>query len=171
MIDDMCAGEYTPYFAWLIDRVGGDDWWEEYIPSLVRLFSRKYYYVNPIDSGTYEGGIDIRTEAMVDGVDILSIPNGEPSILEVLVALCEKIDDSIMFSEDVGSRTPRWFDDIMTVLNFKKQDGNIDRQIDRFLEGKAQICKRMGFGAHEKTLWEQVNLFYSKQFDLETDLI
>ena len=170
MIDGMCVGEYTPYFIWLIDRVGGEEWWGEYIQSLVRLFDRKYYYVNPIDSGSYESGIDIRTAAIFDNVDILSVPNGEPSILEVLVALSEKVDENLMYSELNGNRTARWFDDIMTTLNFKKHDGCIDRQIDRFLEGKAQICKRIRFMPHEKTLWEQVNLFYSKQFDLETDL-
>ena len=158
------------YFHWLVDRVGGEDWWSDYYVSLYRLFDRKYYYVNPIDSSAYESGLGIRTEAIMDGVDILSIPNGEPSVLEVLIALCKKIDQSLMYNEDVGDRTPRWFDDIMTVLNFKKPDGNIDRQIDRFLEGKAQITKRMRFEPHEKTLWEQVNTFYVKQFDLESEL-
>ena len=158
------------YFHWLVDQVGGEDWWSDYYVSLYRLFDRKYYYVNPIDSSAYESGLGIRTEAIMDGVDILSIPNGEPSVLEVLIALCKKIDQSLMYNEDVGDRTPRWFDDIMTVLNFKKQDGNIDRQIDRFLEGKAQITKRMRFEPHEKTLWEQVNTFYVKQFDLESEL-
>ena len=158
------------YFHWLVDQVGGEDWWSDYYVSLYRLFDRKYYYVNPIDSSAYESGLGIRTEAIMDGVGILSIPNGEPSVLEVLIALCKKIDQSLMYNEDVGDRTPRWFDDIMTVLNFKKPDGNIDRQIDRFLEGKAQITKRMRFEPHEKTLWEQVNTFYVKQFDLESEL-
>lgn len=158
------------YFHWLVDQVGGEDWWSDYYISLYRLFDRKYYYVNPIDSSAYESGLDIRAVAIMDGVDILSIPNGEPSVLEVLIALCKKVDQSLMYNDDVGDRTPRWFDDIMTVLNFKKPDGNIDRQIDRFLEGKAQITKRMRFEPHEKTLWEQVNTFYVKQFDLESEL-
>lgn len=169
MISDYCD-EYAPYFAWLIYQVGGPEWWDDYTLSLMRLFDRKYYYVNPIDSSAYESGIGIRTDAIFDNVDILSIPNGEPSVLEVLIALSMKIDKNIMYSELNGNRAARWFDDIMTALNFKKPDGNIDRQIDRFLEGKAQITKRLRFEPHEKTLWEQVNMFYSKQFDLESDL-
>ena len=165
------AGEYALYFKWLIDKVGGDEWWDDYMLSLSRLLERKYYYVNPIDEAVYDGGRNLRTEAIFDGVEVMAIPNGETTILEALVFLAEQIDIHLMYNEDAGKRTARWFDDIMTVLNFKKLDGAVDRQIDRFLDGKAQITKRIRYEPYERTLWEQVNQFYSKQFDLESDMM
>lgn len=164
------AGEYALYFEWLIEKVGGEDWWGDYMFALSRMFERKYYYVNPIDEAVYDGGRNLRTEAIFDGVEVMSIPNGETTVLEALIFLAEQIDTHLMYNEDTGSRIPRFFDDIMISLNFKKEDGMIDRQIDRFLDGKAQITKRVKFEPYEKTLWEQVNQYYSKQFEIESDL-
>ena len=153
------AGEYALYFEWLIEKVGGEDWWGDYMFALSRMFERKYYYVNPIDEAVYDGGLNLRTEAIFDGVEVMSIPNSETTVLEALIFLADQIDTHLMYNEDTGSRIPRFFDDIMDALNFKKEDGAIDRQIDRFLDGKSQITKRVKYEPYAKTLWEQVNQY------------
>lgn len=171
MRDSLLAGENALYFEWLIDKVGGEEWWEDYVYSLIRLFERKYYYVNEIDRSVAVNGKALRTEAIEDGVPPLAVPADayETSILEALVALSIKIDEILMRSMQGYKRPERWFNDIMNVLGFKREDGDIDIMIDRFLNGTNQIVRGRKFKPHQKTIWEQVNLFYMDQFNLEND--
>ena len=167
----MLVGDNVDYFEWLIDKVGGAGWWEPYTRALVRLFERKYHYVNPIDAYVASIGKDLRTEAIIEGVEIISIPSDafEVSVLEVLIALAEQIDSILLRSMSGVRRPERWFDDLMNVLNFKEEDGEIDIQIDRFLNGTNQITRGRRVKPFSRTIWEQVNLYYMDQFDLETD--
>lgn len=171
MIESQIAGENAPYFEWLIDKVGGEFWWGDYIYALYRLFERKYYYVNEIDASVASYGKELRTEAIIDGVAPISVPADayEVSILEALVALAERVDLILMRSPSGLRRPERWFDDFMTVLGFKDETGNIDFQIDRFLNGTNQITRGRKSKPFSRTIWEQVNLFYLDQFDIETD--
>lgn len=171
MIKCQIAGDNAPYFEWLIDKVGGEFWWGDYILPLFRLFERKYYYVNEIDASVSSYGKSLRTDAIVDGVSPISVPADayEVSILEALVALAERVDTILMRSASGLRRPERWFDDFMTVLGFKDELGDIDIQIDKFLDGTNQIVRGKKFKPFSRTIWEQVNLFYLDQFDIETD--
>ena len=171
MKDSMLAGENTPYFEWLIDRVGGAGWWEEYVYALIRLFERKYYFVNPLDKVMVTRGKALRTDAIIEGVEPISIPADayEVSCLEALIGLAENVDEILMRSLTGIRRPERWFNDFMTVLGFKEESGEIDIQIDQWLSGKNQITHGRKTKPYVRTIWEQVNMFYLDQFELETD--
>ena len=162
------AGEYALYFQWLIDQVGGEEWWGDYGLALIRLFDKAYYFVNRVDSAAYENGRALRTEAIFDGIDPAVIPTDDTRVLEVLVSLAKDVDLHLMHNPAVGDRSPRWFEDMMNTLGFLDQSGEIDSEIDIFLAGKSQITKKRRTPAYSQSLWEQVNMFYLDQFDLET---
>lgn len=169
MRNSMLAGEYTLYFEWLINKVGGEDWWDEYTESLIRLFERSYYYENVIDSACAMRGKDLRTEAIIDGIPAIAIPNGEASVLEVLISLAIRVNDELLPSDDEEDRSAKYFDDILEVLGMKVSEDYIDNAIDRFLAGKSQITRRRKLRPFEATLWQQANMFFYDQFKIETD--
>lgn len=167
----MCSemtGEYSLYFEWLIDQVGGEDWWGDYGLSLVKLFNKRYYFVNELDSAMYEKGKALRTDAIFGGITPIAIPSDETRILEVLVAIAKDVDLKLMYNPRVGDRSARWFEDLMNTLGFNDISGEIDAEIDRFLSGRTQISKKRRTSPFSRSLWEQVNMFYSDQFELET---
>lgn len=159
----LSVGECSEYFDWLCDIVGGKPWVSEYgYEALARLFERAYYWSNPVD-GNLKTHVDIlRGEAMSDGVGPIYIPAGEPSILEVLVVLAQKIDSSIMYDAVIepGERVPSFFHDLMMTLGFTSE--GIDEAIDQFLDGQNVI-------AEGSTLWSQCNQLYYERFNIENE--
>lgn len=158
------AGEYKGYFDWLMDKVGGDEWWADQEPIFVRLLERKYYWTNEIDSGIQEKIENLRLEALVNGVMAAEIVVGEPSVLEVLVYLSTAIDSDIMYDPAIGTcvRTPEFFNDIIVRLGFNCDVEFLDQAIDDFLAGERKI-------GHGDTLWSQCNDLYSTQFMIESE--
>lgn len=95
------AGDYALYFDWLTDIVGGEEWWNGYEMNLIRLFERKYYWRLPLDGNMSQHVIDLRAKAIMIGKILpIYVPNGEPSVLEVLVDLSIKIAYDIMYDGD-----------------------------------------------------------------------
>lgn len=164
MRHDILAGDYAGYFGWLMEQVGGDEWWADQEPTFVRLLERKYYWTNEIDSGIAEKVEKMRIKALVEGVPIIEIPNTEVSVLEVLVHLAIAIDEDIMFDPAIGTgvRTPEFFNDIIVKLGFNCDAEFLDKAIDDFLDG----TRKIGHGA---TLWSQCNDLYSDQFMTESE--
>ena len=90
------AGDYAPYYDWLMDLVGGEEWWGHCEEAMLRVFERKYYWTNPIDGNIQSHIENLRAEALSDMLAIY-IPIGEPSVLEVLVYLAreDEIDHAL----------------------------------------------------------------------------
>ena len=169
MKNSMLAGEHTLYFEWLINKVGGAEWWNDYTESLIRMFERSYYYENVIDSAAALRGKDLRTEAIIDGVPAIAVPNGEVTVLEVLISLAIRVNNELLPNEDGEDRSAKYFDDILEVLGMKVDVDYVDDAIDRFLSGKSQITRRRKLRPFEATLWQQTNMFFYDQFKIETD--
>ncbi len=164
MRHDALAGDHADYFSWLMDQVGGDEWWSDMEPTFVRLLERKYYWTNEIDSGIQDKIENLRVEALYSGIRPSAIPIGEVSVLEVLVYLAKAIDTDIMYDPAIGTcvRTPEFFNDMVIRLGFNCDADFIDSAIDDFLSGDRKI-------SHGNTLWEQVNDLYSDQFMIESE--
>lgn len=167
MIEAMALGDYADYFNWLIDIVGGEDWWSEYGENLVRLFERSFYYENEIDGNLVYEVEKLRIRGLAVRPPIF-VPSTDASVLEVLIVLAEKID-FLLTRRDEESRVPKRFNDFMENLGFKDDVDTIDRQVDRFLDGRNQITR----GRNTRpvpTYWQQVNGFYLDEFNMESDI-
>ena len=157
------AGDYADYYDWLMELVGGVDWWGELENTMLRIFERKYYWTNPIDGNVKEHIEELRARAMRDRVDPLQIPIGEPSVLEVLVYLAIEIDRNVMADGDseTGERVPEFFEAMVQKLGFDCSVDEIDHALDEFLSG----VRVLGPGNY---LWNQAQMLFLKQFEVES---
>lgn len=160
------AGDCAQYFDWLMNIVGGEEWWDGYDENFIRLFERKFYWRHELDSVHKMHVIDLRAKAITLGKILpIFVPNGEPSVLEVLVHLSIKIAFDIMYDpeRDPVEEVPLYFRDLVEVLGFDCKEAYIDQAIDRFLSGERKIAD-IGDNA---TLWQQCNQLYSSRWDIE----
>lgn len=164
------AGEYADYFDYLMNMVGGEQWWSGYDETFIRLFDRQYYWHLELDEN-WQGHVEtLRANAMRYGrVPPLSIPNRWPSVLEVLVALSTAVAMDIMWSQDTDpvERLPEYFNAMVVELGFDCGPEAIDTNIDDFLSGDRKLADP-GIG-RPLTLWEQANLFFRTQFAIENE--
>ena len=164
------AGELGKYFAWLIDQVGGEEWWSGLEDNLARLLWRKYYWNNEVDEGVCKSSLELRTRCMrTTNIPPYLIPADEPSVLEVLVCTAEKIQENLMYNPEYESRTPQFFAELISVLGFDSVTSDqIDERVDAFLDGKIRLYDgEFGADPSNPTLWEQVNAYYKPLFELE----
>lgn len=164
MRNDILAGERRHYFSWLMDKVGGDEWWGDQEAAFVRLLERKYYWTNEIDSGLQERVDMMRMKAISERIPVVEVPIDESSVLEILVYLATAIDSDIMYDPAIGTnvRTPEFFNDIIVRLGFNCDVEFLDQAVDDFLSGDVKI-------GHGETLWAQCNDLYSDQFMIESE--
>lgn len=156
------AGDYAPYYDWLMDLVGGEEWWGHCEEAMLRIFERKYYWTNPIDGNIQSHIENLRAEALSDMLAIY-IPIGEPSVLEVLVYLAREIDSTVMADGEWvrGERVPEFFETMVQKLGFDCSSDEIDHALDEFLSGE----RMLGPG---KLLWNQAQMLFLKQFEVES---
>lgn len=159
------AGAYAPYYEYIMHIVGGEEWWDQLGDNMLRLFERKYYWKHPIDENWKEHVNTFRANAMRSVLPIYILP-GEPSVLEVLVCLTIRVGVNIMYTEDTDyvERLPEYFNDIIRELCFDCDFSGIDSAIDDFLESRTALASD---GDRRLTLWEQANIFFQDQFDIE----
>lgn len=164
------AGDYKEYFEYLLDLIDADRLCDGKEMNLLRLFERKYYWTLPIDGNMTDRVEELRINAMRIGhVSPIAIPNDEPSVLEILVALSIMVALDLMYDPDtdVRDQIPVFFDDLHSALGFDCYCADIDGAVDDFLSGKSKIADP--HVDREVTLWEQCNYFYRTQFNIEND--
>lgn len=167
MKHSVLAGDFELYFDWLMNIVGGEEWWDGYDENFIRLFERKFYWRLPLDGLLKDHIIDLRAKAIRIGKILpIFVPNDEASVLEVLVFLAIKIAYDLMYSPDRDpvEEVPLYFQDLISALNFDCEKMFIDQEIDRFLSGETKIAE---CGNDDATLWQQCNQFYIGRWKIE----
>ena len=139
------------YFEWLFDLVSGERFAEgiSHRKLLRHLHDTEFIFTISRDGNRAEDGVDLRyrfvrrLERLYYGAtidDLLDCLEGPCSILEMMVALAIRIEESIMDDPDYGDRTSQWFWGMIVNLGLGSQldehydEDYVNKTLDRFLE-------------------------------------
>ena len=130
------------YFEWMCKLVSGID--EECV-SYKKLFKRlheiEFVYSIPKDENRAEDGKDLRRRFgfAVQLVGVERVLRGPCSVLEMMVALAVRCEETIMDDPNFGNRTGQWFWGMIVSLGLGAMDdpryneNRVDEIVDRFL--------------------------------------
>lgn len=131
------------YFEWMCDLVCDRRYTNQitYEKLLRFLHDTEFVYFIPKDENRAEDGIDLRYRFAIhhDYEDIDYCLDGPCSVLEMMVALAIRCEESIMDDPGRGDRTGQWFWGMVSNLGLGSMiDSRFDRQyveevVDRFL--------------------------------------
>lgn len=108
------------YFEWLFNLICGKRFSKSisYRKLLTYLHSIEFTYSIPNDANRAEDGIDLRYRYSVEcgSKEDVGYLDGPCSILEMMIALAIRCEESIMDDPDIGDRTGQWFWGMVTNL-------------------------------------------------------
>lgn len=131
------------YFNWLYEIVCEERYSKDisYHKLLIYLHSREFKYLIPKDENRAADGLNLRYrfELSCDRMPIERYLNDPCSVLEMMIALAIRCEETIMDDPQIGNRTTQWFWGMianlglgnMTDERFDRKEA--DRIIDRFL--------------------------------------
>lgn len=127
------------YFEWLCDIVCGNRFAKEvsYRSLLACLHGIDFIYTIPKDGNRAEDGTDLRYRFAHDDAD--RYLRGPCSVLEMLVALSIRCEETIMDDPSKGDRTGQWFWVMITNLGLgsmtddRYDDRVVYTNVDRFM--------------------------------------
>lgn len=132
------------YFEWMYQLVCQDRFADSisYRKLLTYLHKTAFTYILPKDRNRYEDGIDLRYRFAYEHAEIEDAERyltGPCTVLEMMIALAIRCEETIMDDPNVGDRTGQWFWSMVVNLGLSGMvDHNFDRHfvediIDRFL--------------------------------------
>lgn len=134
------------YFEWMCQLVKDETKTEvSYRKLLYRMYETDFYYIVPMDENRESDGVDLRYrfgfECGVDNRRIASELDIRPcSVLEMMIALAIRCEESIMNDPEQGNRYYIWFWLMITNLGLlpmtddKYNEKWVDTVIDIFLD-------------------------------------
>lgn len=133
------------YFDWLYSKVCGDEKSPgfEYRKLLMQLHSIEFAYLMEKDGDRAEDGVNLRYRFAIthnhDPEFVFNVIWGPCTVLEMMVALAIRCEETIMDDAHIGDRTRQWFWEmahslgIDTMRDSKFDKDFVDRKIDKFL--------------------------------------
>lgn len=165
------------YFEWIYELMCEERYANDisYRRLFTRLYDTEFLYLMPIDKNRAGDGEALRWRfALVRGLDYIPDSlNGSCSVLEMMVALALRCEETIMDDTRYGNRTGQWFWDMIVSLGLGSMyDSNfderyVDKAILRFLyreyepDGKGGLftIKNCDVDLRELEIWDQLNLY------------
>lgn len=128
------------YFGWMVEVVHG----HEYSQLLHRLSTTEFGWTVPLDANRADDGVQLRYRfgrifSYPDYIIASELDDCSCSILEMMVALAIRCEETIMHDQEVGDRTARWFWDMLASLGLQRMtdewydDNYVNNVINRFL--------------------------------------
>ena len=133
------------YLDWMMRKVTNRNTVKSrisYRKLFIFLNSVDFVYTLPRDENRYSDGVCLRYRFLDDlGLDqnLYSELDGPCSVLEMMVALSIRCEESIMSNDEYGDRTPQWFWGMINTLGLgwmsddKFDHSEAEEIIDRFL--------------------------------------
>ena len=167
------------YFNWLLDAVTTKAEQNAYSLVFTTLYSTDFISYDEFDDNLKENAADMRddfynfSKTANKLIDIYGEIDFETSILEVMVYLATRIEDTIMSNPDYGDRTRLWFWYMMESLDIIQYDNDrfdepdIVQKLDNFVERRYE---KNGYGglftledtkidARKTNIWQQAMSF------------
>lgn len=162
------------YFEWMLDIVCGNRYYHtiSYRKLLSHLHDIDFTYIIPMDRNRANDGIDLRYRfALLNGYDdIPECLDGPCSVLEMILALAIRCEESIMDDPCMGDRTKQWFWGMISSLGLgamtddRYDEKFVDDAIFRFLDRKYEPNGRGGLftirncreDMRTKDIWHQL---------------
>lgn len=123
------------YFMWLCDLVDSDRFSGpiSYTKLLMHLHNTEFVFLIPKDQNRAADGISLRyrfatTYRVRDRDLIMDFLGGPCSVLEMMVALANRCEETIMDDPQIGNRTGEWFWGMVTNLGL---GGMYDTRFDK----------------------------------------
>lgn len=117
------------YFEWMFDIVCGNryDHTISYRKLLSHLYDIDFTYIIPMDRNRANDGIDLRYRfALLNGYDdIPECLDGPCSVLEMILALAIRCEETIMDNPDYGDRTGQWFWGMLSNLGLARMTDDV----------------------------------------------
>lgn len=131
------------YFEWLYDLVSGERFSKHisYRKLFMHLHRTEFIFSIPKDENRAEDGVCLRRRFGIemDYPDIDLYLDGPCSILEMMIALSVRCEETIMDDPAMGNRTGQWFWGMIVSLGLGSMDDSrydrdhVDYILDRFL--------------------------------------
>ena len=132
------------YFEWLCELVSNDESFS-YSKLLRHLHNTEFRYLNPKDRNRAVDGEDLRWRFRRCDLRL-----GPCSVLEMMVALAIRMEETIMDDPIIGDRTSQWFWGMIVNLGLgsmtdvRYDSDRVDEVIETFLEGEYERDGRGG---------------------------
>lgn len=166
---------YEEYFQWMVDKVDG----QRHSKLLQMMHNEVFYAIDPLDENRAIDGCALRYRFGSE----CNIPKDEVddklgiydcSILEMMLALAFRIEETIMSDSDFGDRTAMWFWIMVKSLGlYNMHNDNFDpvkvlTTLDTFLtrgyspdgEGGLFTVKGVNKDMRDIDIWYQMNMFF-----------
>lgn len=137
-------GVREEYFKWLYDNVcrGRAHSKVSYVRLFKLLHDIEFIFTIPNDINRAKDGVDLRYRfaMMKDDERIMEILDGPCSVLEMMIALSIRCEETIMDDTQYGDRTGQWFWNMMSNLGIGRMTDDIFEEyvvediINTFLE-------------------------------------
>lgn len=115
------------YFEWLLNHTK-DKRHIKYRKLLALLHNINFRYSIPLDSNREEDGLSLRYRfscmSKYRKINVLKYLDKPCSVLEMMIALAIRCEESIMDDPDIGNRTAQWFWLMITNLDLEYMDDN-----------------------------------------------
>lgn len=166
------TGQDPGYFTWLIKQTKCRTVnFNDYIKLLTTLHHTEFYSVIPMDQNREEDGYELRFRYY--GVDDRGFPC---SVLEMMIALANRMETDIMADSDFGNRSGEWFWKMIFSLGLGgMSDRCFDQEetdfiLNRFLERKYEpngrgglfTIKRPDINMRKAEIWYQMNWYLTE---------
>lgn len=189
----------TLYFNWLVNQMYMDSWYGRSYYVLAKILHNiEFYWTIDLDENRAKDGIRLRHvwfDAINNEADALGISrplfpldslSGSCSILEMLVALANRIECDIMQDDNIGNRAPVWFWRILANIGIAEYDDTklglaqsnvvshevmnmMDRKYDEKGRGGSlfPLTECYGRDMRETDIWWQAQLWLSENYPNE----
>lgn len=133
------------YYEYLLNWVITPKY-HKYSKLLMYLHTVDFRWCIEMDANRASDGEDLRYRFSVDNDlgDISDILTGECSVLEMMVALAIRCEETIMDDPDIGDRTAQWFWEMIYSLGLRGMTDSrfdkkiVEERIDNFLDREYQ---------------------------------
>lgn len=174
MIDDRIIYDYHHWLVRFVDN-NNEELWKNYSLLMQKLFEIDYIWEHEWDEGRFLDGRKLRVDydedilESDDGVQVRLSPD-HVSVLEVLVALCTRYSDEVLFMPDHPSVAPEIFYVILDNLNLiwcydAQFDADfVEKSVQKWLK-RTRKTTIFGEKASKKTdLWGECGTFCNKKY-------